>query len=363
VDEKERRVLDAPEAADLLAAGFADELGPLTSRPLLAFRVGPGWGVRGPGPVRDLPCVTVAIDERPHDETAPRDDAIRDDAAAPPPADVLLTTRPDAPRPWVSCPDGVGPVLAALDTAIRASPLAAVALVQLLRLSGPLALADAIVAESFVYSMLQAGPEFAHWLASRPPRPSPTGPAPAAGGAVLLARDRQTLRVTLNRPRVRNAFDVATREALIAAFDVAAADPEIANIHLSGAGPAFCSGGDLTEFGTSPDPATSHAIRVSRSAARAIAAEADRLTAHLHGPCIGAGIELPAFARRVLAAPDTTVRLPEVAMGLIPGAGGTASLPRRIGRERTAYLALTGVTLTAADALTWGLVDAIDERR
>ncbi|MCZ0997091.1 enoyl-CoA hydratase/isomerase family protein [Streptomyces mirabilis] len=85
------------------------------------------------------------------------------------------------------------------------------------------------------------------------------------------------------------------------------------------------------------------------------------MTAHLHGACVGAGIELAAFAGRVLAAPDTLIRLPEVGMGLIPGAGGTASLPVRIGRERTAYLALSGDTLSAAQALGWGLVDEIGE--
>ncbi|MFF3145493.1 enoyl-CoA hydratase/isomerase family protein, partial [Streptomyces sp. NPDC057927] len=86
-----------------------------------------------------------------------------------------------------------------------------------------------------------------------------------------------------------------------------------------------------------------------------------RVTAHLHGACVGAGIELAAFAGRVLAAPGTVIRLPEVGMGLIPGAGGTASLPVRIGRERTAYLALSGDTLSAAQALGWGLVDEIGE--
>jgi enoyl-CoA hydratase/carnithine racemase len=61
----------------------------------------------------------------------------------------------------------------------------------------------------------------------------------------------------------------------------------------------------------------------------------------------------------VLAAPDTAIRLPEIGMGLIPGAGGTASLPVRIGRERTAYLALSGGTLSAEEALGWGLVDGM----
>ena len=72
---------------------------------------------------------------------------------------------------------------------------------------------------------------------------------------------------------------------------------------------------------------------------------------------MGAGIELPAFARRVVAAEDAFFQLPELSLGLIPGAGGTVSIPRRIGRQRTARLALSGERLDAATALEWGLVD------
>jgi enoyl-CoA hydratase/carnithine racemase len=74
---------------------------------------------------------------------------------------------------------------------------------------------------------------------------------------------------------------------------------------------------------------------------------------------VGAGTELPAFCSNVQASADATFRLPELAMGLVPGAGGTASLPTRIGRQRSAYLALTGEELAAATALRWGLVDEI----
>jgi enoyl-CoA hydratase/carnithine racemase len=62
----------------------------------------------------------------------------------------------------------------------------------------------------------------------------------------------------------------------------------------------------------------------------------------------------------VVARPDTFVRLPEVAMGLVPGAGGTVSLPRRIGRQRTALLALTGRRIDATTAREWGLVDRVE---
>lgn len=70
-------------------------------------------------------------------------------------------------------------------------------------------------------------------------------------------------------------------------------------------------------------------------------------------------MELASFAANVTAAPDTGFQLPEVAMGLVPGAGGTVSIPRRIGGQRTALLGITGASVDAATALDWGLIDEI----
>ena len=84
-----------------------------------------------------------------------------------------------------------------------------------------------------------------------------------------------------------------------------------------------------------------------------------RTTAFVHGGVVGAGVELAAFARQVVAANGTTFRLPEVAMGLIPGAGGTVSVTGRIGRWRAAWLMLTGSVLDARRARIWGLVDHV----
>lgn len=164
--------------------------------------------------------------------------------------------------------------------------------------------------------------------------------------------------ITLTRSSRRNAVDWRMRDDLVGALETALAEPSL-RVVLRGSGPDFSAGGDLDEFGSRPDPARAHLIRLTRSPAMLLHRLADRTTARLHGHCLGAGIELPAFASRVVAAEDTRIALPEIGLGLIPGAGGTASLPRRIGRWRTAYLALSRDTLDADQALAWGLVDEI----
>ena len=87
----------------------------------------------------------------------------------------------------------------------------------------------------------------------------------------------------------------------------------------------------------------------------------ERITVRVHGAVIGAGVELAAFASHVEASKDAWFSLPEVGMGLIPGAGGTVSIRRRIGKQLTARMCLTGERVDAATALKWGLVDALVE--
>ncbi len=284
---------------------------------------------------------------------------IGDSAVRPGPlrgVDVALTGAADPPSPWVGVVD-LDAGVDRLTEAAEQSPLAAVTLAQVLRGTGRGELGHDLVTESLAYSTLQAGPEFGAWLASRGPcRPRP----PEREPAVLVERSADRLDITLNRPLVRNAYNAVMRDQLSEALSLAAADPSVVDVHIHGDGPDFCSGGDLDEFGTSEDRASAHLIRTARSSARLLGAIGDRAVAHLHGACVGAGIELPALAARVVAAPDTRMQLPEVAMGLIPGAGGTASLPRRIGRHRTAWMALSGQVVDAVTGFGWGLVDEID---
>ncbi len=289
-----------------------------------------------------LPCVVVGS------ATDPR-------RGAPSGVDVALCSgERDTPPGWVHASDLTGE-LERLGRCIVRDPQAAVTLAQVLRTTERFDVGAGLLVESLAYSTLQSGPSFTSWLASRPP------PAAAAHeDRVLLAeRDEGTLRLTLHRPHVRNALNHRLRDELTEALAIACADSSVTRIVLRGAGPSFCSGGDLHEFGTMPDPATAHLTRTVRSPGRLLATLGPRVEARVHGACVGAGIELAAFAGRVVAAPDSQFSLPEVGMGLIPGAGGTVSIPRRIGRQRAAWLALGGSMLDAAVARRWGLVDEL----
>lgn len=319
------------ELRDLLAG--MDDVAPLLGKPCLVFRAGAASAVEARhlgDALRALPCPTICI-------AGP--DANRALLRA---SDVVVRSIKDA-QP--------------LAHNIMACPIAASVLVQLLRATEKLPVADALYAESLAYATLQAGPEYRRWLDGRKPEPARTE---GAGPPVVLERDGNELTVELNRPNNRNAISVAVRDALVEAFRLAIADDTIRRVRLSGRGKCFSVGGDLAEFGQVPDPATGHAIRMQALPARFLAQCADRVEARVQSACIGAGVELPAFARRVVAAKNAFFYLPELEMGLLPGAGGTVSIPRRIGRQRAAWLMLSGKRISARTALDWGLVDAIE---
>jgi len=244
-----------------------------------------------------------------------------------------------------------------ITAAVGAHPQAALVAAQVMRSSVELDIASALVSESAAYSMLQAGSEFGAWLATRP---ASDRRGEQESQPVVVTRVDGELRIVLNRPAVHNAYNRAMRDGLVEALQLAAADSSLQQVVLAGAGRSFCSGGDLTEFGTTPDPVTAHVVRSTRSAPWWASRVATKLRAELHGASIGAGIELAAWAADVVASEDTYVALPEVGLGLIPGAGGTVSLPRRIGRQRSVYLAVTGARLDASAALAWGVVDRVN---
>jgi len=319
----------------------ADDLSPLSEQPYFIVDLRGDSGVVDEALVAgaraalvQLPCVTIGLGP----VAATR--AAAELASA---LDVVLDERADLDR---------------VIERVTTWPHAASMLAQTLRLGSHLPISHGLFAESLAYGTLLDGAEHRAWLGARPPR---RHQPPHREPAVLASRTGDRLDLTLNRAAKRNAYSAEMRDALLAGLDIALGDDSLRLVVISGAGPSFCAGGDLDEFGTHPDLATSHAIRTARAAGRSIAACAERVRFEVHGACIGAGVELAAFASRVVAKPDSLFELPELSMGLIPGAGGTVSLPRRIGRQRTAFLALSGARIDAATALAWGLVDEIAE--
>ena len=325
---------------------------PLRPTELAEALLDPGWADR-----EDARCLVV-------DLTAGADDALEADL----PSRLATLAIPligfgtPAPGALADAMDVVvddNDELNTLLAQVEACPHACAVLVQVLRSSERLPIPDALALESLGYATLQAGPEFARWLAGRAPG-NRSRAAPPAEDVMLLERRGSRLAIVLNAPHNRNALSTAMRDALTEAFRLVQMDAGVESVDVRANGPSFSSGGDLTEFGTLQDPASAHEIRMRRMPARYLAACAARCHFHVHGACVGAGIELSAFAGRITASGDAFFQLPEVARGLIPGAGGGVSSPRRIGRQRTAYMALTNKRMDADQALAWGLVDGVE---
>jgi enoyl-CoA hydratase len=246
-----------------------------------------------------------------------------------------------------------------LTGAISGNPVAATILVQLLRHNEQASVYDGLFAESLSYSCLQNGVRFKAWLAQRREREQRDDIDEDVSSLVLMERQLDQLTITLNRPHKRNAYSAGLRDALYEALALVAADDTITTAVVQGAGECFSAGGDLDEFGAATDGAYAHVVRMTRSTGRLLHQLKSRTKFHLHGACIGAGIELPSFSDYVVAAPGSFFQLPEVTMGLIPGAGGTVSILRRIGRIRTAFMAISNQRISAETALEWGLINEI----
>src|ERR1700736_332277 len=178
---------------------------------------------------------------------------------------------------------------------IVASPIAAMVLIQHLRASAGLSPAQALTAESFAYATVQAGPEFRRWhLAHASPAAHPT----PHGDPLLIAREGDVLRITLNSPARRNAIGVDMRDALVEALELALMDPGIKSVELSASGACFSTGGDVAEFAQVSDPATAHWIRTLRLPARSAMQLADRLWVRVNGGAIGAGVGIGGLPKR-----------------------------------------------------------------
>lgn len=157
---------------------------------------------------------------------------------------------------------------------------------------------------------------------------------------------------TLDNPPV-NALNHATRAGILAAIEAAEADPEVTALILEGSARAFSAGADIAEF-SAPPQAPSLADLNTR-----LAACTKPTVALIAGVALGGGLELALACRHILASPQASLGLPEVKLGLIPGAGGTVRLPQRVGLVRALALIGDGEAVTATAAFYLGLLDAI----
>lgn len=249
-----------------------------------------------------------------------------------------------------------------IESNARLCPVAFATAARLIRMVEIVDPFDALFLESVTYSLLQSGDEFTGWLRENRKKAWRAG---RASSVVEARRVDDTLHVTLSEPQRHNAFSRAMRDELREALTVAAVDESITRVVFDGRGSNFSSGGDLAEFGTARSPLDSHLVRTTDSVAQLLLTISARigsgLECRVRGDNVGAGVELAAFAPRVVATPDATFQLPEVSMGLVPGAGGTVSVTQRIGRHRAALMMLSGCVVDAETALAWGLVDEIVE--
>ena len=160
--------------------------------------------------------------------------------------------------------------------------------------------------------------------------------------------------VTFENPPV-NGLSHAVRIGLARALDRATADPAVAAVVLAGGGLNFSAGADIREFGT---PAAS-AEPTLRQVIAQVEASPKPVIAAIQGSCLGGGLELAMAAHYRIAARAATLGLPEVKLGLIPGAGGTQRLPRLVGPARAIDLILGGEPLRAVALAESGLLDRV----
>ena len=177
---------------------------------------------------------------------------------------------------------------------------------------------------------------------------------------ILYSKDGPVARVVLNRPKVINAYNLQMRDELFETLEAVRDDPEVRVAVFSGAGQrGFCAGADLTEFGTAPSQAVARRVRWERDVWGLFLEITKPLVAAVHGNVVGSGVEIACLCDIRVAAEDAVFSMPEVALGMIPAAGGTQSISRIIGPGVATEMLLTGRRVTAEEALRTGLVHSV----
>jgi enoyl-CoA hydratase/3-hydroxypropionyl-coenzyme A dehydratase len=180
---------------------------------------------------------------------------------------------------------------------------------------------------------------------------------------VIYEKDGEGVaRLTLNRPEKLNAVNLRMRDELWQAFLAFRDDPDARVLIVRGAGSAFCSGADLSEFGTAPTYVQSRRARRERDLWGLLLHLPKPVIAAVHGYALGAGLELALLCDLRLVSEDARLGLPEVGLGYIPSAGGTQTLPRAVPPGVALRMILTGDPIDAREAYRLRLVQGLVPR-
>lgn len=182
-------------------------------------------------------------------------------------------------------------------------------------------------------------------------------------GTIIYEKSDGIAYVTLNRPQVLNVYNTLMRDELYQVLEAIRDDPEVKVAIFRGAGEkAFCAGADLTQFLTAPSVVIGRQVRRERDVWGLFLSIMKPLIAAVHGFVLGAGLEIALCCDMRLASPDVQFGLPEAGLGIIPGAGGTQTLPRMIGRARALEMLLTSRWIKAEEALSIKLINRLVPR-
>jgi enoyl-CoA hydratase/carnithine racemase len=179
---------------------------------------------------------------------------------------------------------------------------------------------------------------------------------------IIYEREGRVARLTLNRPDVLNAVNLRMRDELWAALHAFRDDPDARVLIVRGEGRAFCAGADISEFGSAPSYVEARRARRERDVWGMLLHLPKPVIAAVHGYALGAGCELSLLCDLRVASDDALLGLPEVALGYIPSAGGTQTLPRAIAPGVARHMILSGDPIDAQEAYRRKLVQHVVPR-
>lgn len=184
--------------------------------------------------------------------------------------------------------------------------------------------------------------------------PSPAQTEAVPSNPVQYARQGRVGVITVDYPPV-NAVGHGVRSGLVAALDAGLDDDGVEALLIVCAGRTFMAGADIREFGKPSAPPTLPEVVARLDAA------AKPVIAAIHGTALGGGLEVALACHLRVALKSAKLGLPEVKLGLLPGAGGTQRLPRLVGAAKALDMILSGDPVGAEEALAIGLVDAVED--